>query len=89
MMFDAQRALLFCFLLRQMGIDYLHSFLQPWVKHDMRSVLREPDIVAVRAGKYISMHVRRTDKQVYNEAQKTETVVRSAVACLANSDALK
>lgn len=70
-----------------MGIDYIHSFLQPWVKHDMRLMLREPDIAAVRAGKYISMHVRRTDKLVYNEAKKTETVVRSVVACLANSDA--
>lgn len=72
-----------------MGIDYIHSFLQPWVKDDMQSLLQAPDVAAVRSGTYISMHVRRTDKQVYEEAKKTETEVKKAVVARVANCAVK
>eukprot|EP00903_Cladosiphon_okamuranus_P007627 g7396.t1 len=53
--------------------EHLTSHLQPWFKADVEAILAEPDIAAVRAGTYVSMHIRRTDKQIYDGGPFTET----------------
>eukprot|EP00903_Cladosiphon_okamuranus_P007636 g7405.t1 len=53
--------------------DYMHSHLQPWFKADVQAILDEPDIAALRQGKYVGMHIRRTDKLIYDGAQLTPT----------------
>lgn len=60
----------------QQLFEYLHEHLQPWFKADAQAVLDEPDIAALRGSKYVSMHIRRTDKQIYDGASFTETMVR-------------
>lgn len=53
--------------------DYLHSNVQPWFKADVQAILDEPDVAAVREGKYVGMHIRRGDKEL--EVKHTETKV--------------
>eukprot|EP00903_Cladosiphon_okamuranus_P007624 g7393.t1 len=53
--------------------DYMHSYLQPWFKADVQSMLDEPDIAALREEKYVGMHIRRTDKIIYDGATFTPT----------------
>lgn len=38
--------------------------------------MEEPNIAVVKRGSYVSMHIRRTDKLIFDGATKTETVVR-------------
>lgn len=56
--------------------EHLSSHVQPWFKADVEALLAEPDIAAVRTGKYVSMHIRRTDKQIYDKDPFTETEVK-------------
>lgn len=59
-----------------MLVDHLHSYLQPWFKADIQRILDEPDIAEMRNGKYVGMHIRRTDKA--NEVKLTKTEVYAA-----------
>ena len=45
-------------------LDYLHSHWQPWVKRDIKTILDERTIAAVRDGPYVGIHVRRGDKLI-------------------------
>ncbi|CAM9795718.1 unnamed protein product [Ectocarpus fasciculatus] len=53
--------------------EYLLSNLQPWCKADVQAILDEPEIAALRSGKYVSMHIRRTDKITIDQAKFTTT----------------
>lgn len=55
--------------------DYMYSHVQPWFKADIQAILDEPDIAALRRGRYIGMHIRRTDKLIYDGAKLTPTEV--------------
>lgn len=70
--------------LRQMLVDHLHSYLQPWFKADIQRILDEPDIAEIRNGKYVGMHIRRTDKA--NEIKLTKTEVCSATRGTSRKD---
>ena len=59
--------------------DYLHSHLQPWFKADVHAILDEPDVAAVREGRYVGMHIRRGDKKI--EATRVRTQVRECLPC--------
>ena len=59
--------------------EHLTAYFQPWFKADVEAILAEPDIAAVRAGKYVSMHIRRTDKQLFDGDPLTETEVGAHV----------
>lgn len=54
----------------------MHSHVQPWFKADVEAILDEPDIAAVREGKYVGMHIRRTDK-INDGVTLTPTEVRA------------
>ena len=62
-----------CIRYFQMLYDYLHSHLQPWFKADVQAILDEPEINTLRAEKYVSLHIRRTDKRL--EVKHTKTKV--------------
>lgn len=68
-------------LVAQMLYEHLNSHLQPWFEADVQALLAEPDIAAVRAGKYVSMHIRRTDKQIFDRDPFTETEVHNRTYC--------
>ncbi|CAM9804238.1 unnamed protein product [Ectocarpus sp. 8 AP-2014] len=53
--------------------EYMLSHLQPWCEADIQSVLEEEDIAKIRRGNYVGMHIRRTDKIIYDGAHITET----------------
>ncbi|CAM9473235.1 unnamed protein product [Ectocarpus sp. 13 AM-2016] len=55
--------------------EYILSHLQPWCEADIQSILEEDDIVKMRQGNYVGMHIRRTDKIIYDGAHLTETKV--------------
>ncbi|CAM9879742.1 unnamed protein product [Ectocarpus sp. 8 AP-2014] len=42
--------------------NLLHTHIQPWFKADVQAILDEPGIAAMRSGKYVGLHIRRTDK---------------------------
>ena len=65
----------------QQLFDYLHEYLQPWFKADVEAILAEPDIATLRSGRFVGMHIRRTDKQIYDGAALTETEVKNVTAC--------
>ncbi|CAN0388891.1 unnamed protein product [Ectocarpus fasciculatus] len=56
-------------------VGYLYSHMQPWFKEDTESVLQESDVVSVRSGRYVAIHVRRGDKVILNEASRIEVEV--------------
>lgn len=64
---------------QQVILDLLTSYFQPWFKTDVNSILDEQEIDAIRKGKYVSFHVRRTDKLTYHESTRIETVVSVSV----------
>ncbi|CAN0471407.1 unnamed protein product [Ectocarpus sp. 12 AP-2014] len=53
--------------------EYMLSHLQPWCKADIQSILEEQDIAKIRQENYVGMHIRRTDKIIYDGAHLTET----------------
>eukprot|EP00903_Cladosiphon_okamuranus_P013102 g12221.t1 len=55
-----------------MLLDHVYSHFQKWFENDIAAILNEPSIATLRQGKYMGVHVRRTDKLLY-EAIKTET----------------
>lgn len=57
--------------------DYINSYLQPWFKADVQALLDQPDIAAARKGNYVGMHIRRTDKQVFDRAKFVPTEVKA------------
>lgn len=57
--------------------DHLSMHFQPWFEADVQALLSEPDITAIRAEKYVSMHIRRTDKIAETPATDTEVKSRS------------
>lgn len=59
---------------RQMLLDHIYSYFQPWFEDAISAILNEPPIAALRQGKYVGVHIRRTDK-IVSEAKKTETEV--------------
>ena len=65
----------------QQLFDYLHEYLQPWFKADVEAILAEADIATLRSGRFVGMHIRRTDKQIYDGAVLTETEVKNVTAC--------
>eukprot|EP00903_Cladosiphon_okamuranus_P007625 g7394.t1 len=67
--------------------DFIYSHAQPWFKADVQAILDEPDIAALREGKYVGMHIRRTDKLIYDGAQltPTEKYFENAAAYLAGA----
>ncbi|CAM9723102.1 unnamed protein product, partial [Hapterophycus canaliculatus] len=52
-------------------INFLYSNLQPWFTADMRTIVEEDEIVSLRNGNFVAMHVRRGDK-IRHEAEKVE-----------------
>lgn len=58
----------------QMLHNLLHTNIQPWFKADVQAILGEPDIATMRSGKYVGLHIRRTDKA--NEVQPVKTKVQ-------------
>ncbi|CBN75391.1 hypothetical protein Esi_0090_0082 [Ectocarpus siliculosus] len=69
----------------QMLVDHLHSYLQPWFKADIQRILDEPDIAEMRNGKYVGMHIRRTDKANETKLTKTEVYFRKVAQYLRSS----
>ncbi|CAM9337185.1 unnamed protein product [Ectocarpus sp. 13 AM-2016] len=67
-------------------LGYVYSNMQPWFKEDTDSILRESDVVSLRSGRYIAIHVRRGDKLI-KEASRTEVEVylQAAASILRNS----
>ena len=63
---------------RQMLLEHVYSHFQPWFEDAVSAILDESAIAALRRGKYVGVHIRRTDKLV-SEAEETETEVRVAV----------
>lgn len=59
---------------------YLHSHLQPWFTADVQAIRDEPDIASLMEGNYVGIHIRRTDKLIYDgggkEAIPTEVRAR-------------
>ncbi|CAN0466623.1 unnamed protein product [Ectocarpus sp. 12 AP-2014] len=53
--------------------EYMLLHLQPWCKADIQSILEEEDIAKIRQENYVGMHIRRTDKIIYDGAHLTET----------------
>ncbi|CAM9674084.1 unnamed protein product [Ectocarpus fasciculatus] len=68
-----------------MLVDHLHSYLQPWFKADIQRILDEPDIAEMRNGKYVGMHIRRTDKANEVKLTKTEVYFRKVAQYLRSS----
>ncbi|CAM9265482.1 unnamed protein product [Ectocarpus sp. 13 AM-2016] len=67
-------------------LGYVNSNMQPWFKEDTDSILLENDVVSVRSGRYVAIHVRRGDKLI-REASRTEVEVylQAAASILRNS----
>eukprot|EP00752_Nemacystus_decipiens_P013005 g11506.t1 len=53
-------------------LDHIYSHFQPWFEDAVSEILDEPAIAALRRGKYVGFHIRRTDK-IVSEARKTDT----------------
>eukprot|EP00903_Cladosiphon_okamuranus_P007629 g7398.t1 len=67
--------------------DYLNSHVQPWFKDDVQAILDEPDVAAVREGKYVGMHIRRGDKELEVQHTETKAYFETAAGYLAESPA--
>lgn len=67
-------------------LEHLHSHLQPWFRADVNAILREPDIGALGAREYVSMHVRRGDtittRNGRRDKTETETYFQNVVKYL-------
>ncbi|CAM9383799.1 unnamed protein product [Ectocarpus sp. 6 AP-2014] len=64
--------------------NLLHTHIQPWFKADVQAILDEPDIAAMRSGKYVGLHIRRTDKANEVQPVKTKAYLAKAVNYLAS-----
>ncbi|CAM9619263.1 unnamed protein product [Ectocarpus fasciculatus] len=59
--------------------NLLHTHVQPWFKADVEAILDKPDVAAMRSGKYIGIHIRRTDKAKEVQPVKTKAYLAKAV----------
>lgn len=60
----------------KMLADHIMSHLQPWVLDDIQALLSEPELSAVRARKYVGIHVRRGDKLQTPQGSRIESEAR-------------